>query len=256
MWDLFCSWQKMLLQRLSSDLIAKFKGFFSVHPLKLDRVGHHLFLKGGSPTTLFYFWASLLLKRCTLLFSWLLSSVMSKSSNMIQHTHVCVSVCLFHFHSTPDSWVLVLYKVSGTSLVGGQWLGCHTSTAGGKMKLGSHMVLCLGQKRKKLKTSVYWSSSNQAKYIQIEVISLPYHSILLPTLSQLMASINIQANKKKKITHAFFLSQPSPYHWLGFVSQTYPSPPSPCLGYSWGHGVIPSALEFTGLLDFGAHHLS
>ena len=72
------------------------------------------------PPHYFTFWASLLLKRCTLLFSWLLSSVlMSKSSNMIQHTHVCVSVCLFHFHSTPDSWVLVLYKVSGTSLVGG-----------------------------------------------------------------------------------------------------------------------------------------
>ena len=54
-WDLSFALTENALAKISSDLIAKFRSFFPIHPLKLDRVGHHLFAgRGGSPTTLFY----------------------------------------------------------------------------------------------------------------------------------------------------------------------------------------------------------
>ena len=229
----------MLLAKISSDLIAKFKSFFSIHLLKLDRVGHHLFSgKDGSPTTLFYITHLFELLFCSnaALDYFPDFSHLSSCPNLQiwYHTHVCLSVRFISTpHLTPEFWFYTTCQALHWWVV--QWLGCHTATAGGTGSINNERTTRIPHgalsrpKKDKIKNSVYLVSSYQVKCIQNwNNLPPPHHSILLPTLSQLMASIIIQdKKKKKKITHVFFLSRPSPYHWLGFVSQTYPSPPSP-----------------------------
>ena len=119
------------------------------------------------------------------------------------HTHVCLSV--------PVSFPLHTWLLSGSSIqrvrhFTGGWSSGQDATLplqGARVQLmreelGSHMVLCQGQKRKKLKNSVYWVSSNQVKCIQNWnhlSLPLPLHSSSHPFS---VNGINKHSGQKKK----------------------------------------------------------
>ena len=103
-WDLSCALTENALAKISSDLIAKFKSFFSIHLLKLDRVGHHLFSgKDGSPTTLFTSLTFLSFSSAqTLHFTIFLTSLICPHVQIFKYDtiHTCVSVCVsFPLHT-------------------------------------------------------------------------------------------------------------------------------------------------------------